>query len=310
MGKTESKRKKLRETIKKKELIFAPGCDSPSFARIIEKAGFDCIYMSGGATSRRFGMTDVGLISLTQMAMNVRDISKVTNIPLIVDMDTGFGSALNVIQSVKEYELAGASGFHIEDQAMPKRCGFAKGKALISKEEMILKIKACVEARDDPNLLIIARSDARGRVGDPEDLRRELYERANAYLKAGADVIFPERPESLEDMKRDIREINGPVLLNGLRFGVSIEDVAKMGFAIAISPGATSGPAVEATWKAMSELKRTGKTPKKITIDLEKPELNYMELIGLSQTREWEEKFLPPEELIRRFGTKEVPRTF
>lgn len=305
----------MREKLAKKELVVAPGANAADYARIVEKAGFECIYMTGfGLAGGVLGMPDVGLIALTEMAMSVRHICNVTNIPLIADMDTGFGNAINVIRSVREYEAAGASGFHMEDQVSPKKCGFMKGKAIIPKEEMIGKIKACVEARDDPNLLIIARCDSRGRIGDPEELRRELYERCNAYLKAGADVIFPERPESPADLRRDIREIKGPVLLNGInpeRYGTkSVEDVRKLGYAIVILPGATFSPAAQAAWKYVSELKRTGIPPTKLTIDMAKPELDYAETVGLSQIREWEEKFLPTEEVLLRYGAKEVPRTF
>jgi 2-methylisocitrate lyase-like PEP mutase family enzyme len=151
-------------------------------------------------------------------------------------------------------------------------------------------------------------------VGDPEELRTELYSRANAYLKAGADVVFPERPDSPDDIKRDLKEINGPLLLNGIqptRYGIkSIEEVQELGYAIVILAGATFAPAAQAAWKYVAELKRTGMPPTKITIDMAKPELDYAEMIGLFQTREWEEKYLPTEEVLLRYGSKEVPRVF
>lgn len=316
LGKAERKREMLRKKIANKELVVAPGASGPDYARIVEKAGFDCVYMTGfGTVGKVLGMPDVGLISITEMAMNVRHIANVTNIPLIADMDTGFGNAINVIRSVMEYETAGASGFHMEDQISPKKCGFMTGKALISKEEMVGKIKAAVEARDDPNLLIIARCDARGGAkGSPEEERKELYDRCNAYAKAGADVVFPERPDSPEDLRMDNKMIKAPLLLNGInpaRYGTKgIEDVRKLGYAIVILPGATFSPAAEAAWKYVSELKKTGLVPTRLTIDMAKPELDYAGVVGLYQTKEWEEKFLPTEEVLARYGTKEVPRKF
>lgn len=307
LNKAERKREKLRLMLERKEMIVAPMCDSPASALMIDKAGFDCISISGGSTIRRLGMTDVGLITLTESVTNLGYIAKKTNIPVLADLDTGFGSALNAIRAVKDHEAAGASGIKIEDQATPKRCAYAKGKVLISKEEMILKIKACVEARNDPNLVIIARSDARGRLGDPEELRKELYDRSNAYLKAGADIISPMRPENLEDLKRDVMEVKGPIY-GQLRLGLSIQEMDKMG--IAICAGGTGEFAIQAEWQYLLELKKTGKAPRKLIIDLDKPGLDYREMTGEYQNREWEEKFLPPEDLIHRYGTKEVPRTF
>jgi 2-methylisocitrate lyase-like PEP mutase family enzyme len=203
------------------------------------------------------------------------------------------------MRSVREYEKAGVSGFHIEDQIFPKKCGFMQGKALVTKEEFVGKIKAAVEARDDPNLIIVARCDARG----TQTQQDELYDRSAAYIKAGADVIFPERPISIEIMNNDLKNINAPLFLNGLRHGLSIEEVAEMGFAIVIMGG--SGPVAQTAYDFLMEIKTTRKYPK-----LDQTRQLYEDIVRLGESRAYEEQFLPTEELLTRYGTKKVPREF
>lgn len=310
LRKAERMRVKLREMIDRKELVVAPGVHGPMYARLVEKAGFNAVYMTGfGSAANILGMPDVGLTTLNEMVANVMNICNVVDIPVIADMDTGFGNALNVMRAVREYESAGVAGFHIEDQVMPKKCGFMKGKAVIPMEEMVGKVKACVEAREDPNLVIIARSDCRG----TQEQRGELYDRCNAYRKAGADIIFAERPESPEDLKNDLKNIKAPLLLNMIlpQYGIStVEEVRKLGYAIVIFPGATHQISAQASYLFLRELEKTGKNPTKISIDLSKPAIDFAEMIGLPQVRALEEKFLPKEELEAKYGSNKVPREF
>jgi len=167
-------RAKLRKKLEKRELIIAPGAYDALTARIFEKAGYEAVYVTGhGVGAGMLGWTDVGLTTMTEMVWAIRNICSAVNLPVIADMDTGYGNVVNVMRAVKEYEQAGVAAFQIEDQTLPKKCGFMKGKALIAKEEMVGKIKAAIEAREDPNLLIIARCDARAIEG-PEGLYQSV----------------------------------------------------------------------------------------------------------------------------------------
>jgi 2-methylisocitrate lyase-like PEP mutase family enzyme len=305
LRKAERLRKELRDQLDGKELIVAPGTHGPLYAKIVEKCGWKCVYVTGyGTAANILGVPDVGLLTSTEMTTNVSHICDAVNVPVIADMDTGYGNAINVLRTVRDYEKAGVSGFHIEDQVTPKKCGFMSGKILVSKEEMIGKIKACIDARDDPNLLVIARCDARGTI----EQRDELYERCNAYAEAGADVIFPERPESFEDIELDLKNIKAPLLLNGIipkQYGISsIEDVRKLGYAILIMPGASHRAAAESCWKYMNELRRTGRPPVQVTINLTKRTLDFDDVVGLSEIVGAEERYLPRAEIEARYGIK------
>lgn len=298
-------RAKLREKLDRKEIIVAPGVHDALSARAVEKAGFETIYMSGhGTGAGMLAWTDVGLTTMTEMVWNLKHICNAINVPVISDMDTGYGNAVNVLRTVREYEQAGAAGFHIEDQVFPKKCGFMKGKALISMEEMIGKIKACVEARDDPNMIIIARCDARAVEGS-----EAMYRRCNAYAKAGADVIFAEAPLTLEEIKQDPKRIDAPCLLNGLRAGLSIEEVAEFGYAIVIMAGLAWSVAPKAVYDAAMEVMKTRRYPDFAKEGKAFPSDVLQELIRLPEVSEAEQKFLPEEIRLERWGTKKVPST-
>lgn len=303
-------RAELREKLDKHKLIVAPGAHGPLYARLVEKAGFECVYMTGyGTAANLLCVPDVGLITMSEMVTNVKNICRVVNVPVLADMDTGYGNAINVMRTVNEYEVAGVSGFHIEDQVIPKKCGFMKGKMVIPKEEMAGKIRACVEARDDENLIIIARTDARAVEGN-----KAMWERANAYVEAGADVIFAERPESIEDIKGDVKHIRAPLLCNGIRpiYGIeSIEDVQRLGFSILIFPGATWEPACRAVNDFLVEIKKTGTYPDHLKGSeqfFSRDE--FGDILGLPQVRGYEEKFLPKKEIMARYKSQKVPREF
>jgi 2-methylisocitrate lyase-like PEP mutase family enzyme len=303
-------RVELKKKIKGRELIVAPGSHGPLYTKLIERAGFGCVYMTGfGTVANVLGMPDVGLITMSEMVANLKNMCNVVDIPVLADMDTGYGNAINVMRTVNEYEMAGAAGFHIEDQVTPKRCGFMQGKMLVPMEDMVGKIGACVEARMDENMLIIARTDARAVEGN-----EAMWERANAYVEAGADVVFPERPESFEDIKGDLTHIKAPLLLNGIRpqYGVkTVEEIRKLGFSILIMPGATWEPAMRSAYDFLVHVKKTGTYPD----HLDGPvnfftRSEFAEIIGLTRIREYEEKFLPKEEIRERYRSKTVPREF
>ena len=180
----------LRRLVEEEEILLAPGCFNALSARLIEQAGFKAIYVSGAAVAGNFlGYPDIGLTTMNEMLESARNIVRVTSLPVICDADTGFGNAINMLRTVREFESAGLAGIQIEDQAMPKKCGQTEGKLLISKAEMVQKVKAAVEARQDPDFVLVVRTDAIA-VNGMED----ALDRALAYQEAGADVVFVEAP--------------------------------------------------------------------------------------------------------------------
>src|SRR5882762_8218204 len=198
-----TKAARLRELIAK-GCVAMPGVPNASIARQVERAGFDAVYISGaGLANCTAGLPDIGLLTLTEVAMLAGFIAKTVKIPAIVDADTGFGGAENAARTIYELESTGLAGCHLEDQEFPKRCGHLAGKVLISGEEMADKIRAAVAARGDPDFLIMARTDARG----VEDFDRAV-KRAQTYLEAGADAIFPEALPSAEEFRAFAREVS------------------------------------------------------------------------------------------------------
>jgi 2-methylisocitrate lyase-like PEP mutase family enzyme len=309
-SKFESLRADLKKKIEARELVVAPGSHGPIYAKLVEKASFECVYMTGyGTAANILGMPDVGLITMSEMVTNLKNTCNVVDIPVIADMDTGYGNAINVMRAVREYESAGAAGFHIEDQITPKRCGFMKGKMVVATEEMVGKINACVETRKDENLLIIARTDARAIEGN-----EAMWERANTYIEAGADVIFPERPESIEDIKGDLKHIKAPLLLNGIRtqYGVNtIEEIRKLGFSILIMPGATWEPALKSAYNFLLQIKNSGTYSNHLDGRINFfSRSEFAEIIELPSIREYEDRFLPKQEILERYKSKKVPREF
>ena len=185
-GEGERRTTRLRKLLKERDILLIPGCFNALSARLIEQAGFEAIYVSGAAVAGNFvGVPDIGLTTLTEVLENARHIVAVTSLPVICDADTGFGNAVNMLRTVREFENAGVAGIQIEDQVMPKKCGHTEGKLLISKEEMVQKIKAAVDARRDPDFTLVVRTDAIA-VNGLED----ALDRAQAYLEAGQDQVY------------------------------------------------------------------------------------------------------------------------
>ncbi len=310
MEKFSRRRAWLRAKVDKRELVVAPGAYDALTARVFEKAGFEAVYITGhGVGAGMLGWTDVGLTTMTEMVWAVKNICNAVNVPVNADMDSGYGNAINVIRAVKEYEQAGVAGLQMEDQAGAKKCGFMKGKLLVSKEEMVGKIRAAVQAREDKNLLIIARCDARA-VGGPED----LYDRLRAYARAGADLVYPEAPQNAEDIRQDARFKDAPLFIIGgwlsKRYGLTIRDVADMGYAIVILPEIAFTVAPKAVYDAAVEIKKTGTNP-----DFEKqgkafPWDELQALIRLPEVRENEERFLPENEKKTRWGSEKLPEEY
>lgn len=228
-------RTQLRSLLQGKELLLAPGAYDGLGARLIEKAGFPLVYATGGGIARSMGLPDLGLLSFTEVLQRVKEIVRAVSLPVIADADTGYGNALNVVRTVREFEAAGVAGLHIEDQVFPKRCGHYEGQALIPAQEMAGKIEAAVKARTDPDLFIIARTDARSAIG-----LEEAMARARLFLEAGADGIFIEALRSLEELEAVGRAIRAPLVFNMTEGGKSplppIESLKAMGYKIVLFP--------------------------------------------------------------------------
>jgi carboxyvinyl-carboxyphosphonate phosphorylmutase len=239
-------------------IIVAPGAYDGFSARLIEAAGFKAVYMTGaGTAASHLGQPDLGLATLTEMATHASHLASCNSIPLIADADTGYGNALNVVRTVREYEKAGVAGLHIEDQVAPKKCGHIAGKQVVEAKEFADKIRAAVEYKTDPDFVVIARTDARAVTGLDDAIAR-----ANLYREAGADLIFFEAPQSLEEVQRVAREVKAPLLANMVQGGrtpaLTVVELEKLGFKMVIFPGVCMRAAVPAIEGALERLKQTG----------------------------------------------------
>ena len=252
-----SLRKQLED---KKKIMILPGVFDALSARIAEKVGFDAIFQTGyGSAATLLGMPDYGFLNAGETIDNARRIMRAVNIPVIVDVDTGYGNPLNVWRLVRDLQSLGAAGIFLEDQVWPKRCGHMIGKEVVSKDDYIMKLKAAVEAREDKDFIIVARTDARAPLGLDEAIQR-----GRAYHKAGADVIFIEAPRSIEELKRIAKEINAPLVANmieeGLTPNLPSKDLLKMGYRIVVFPLSGLYAATFAIKQVFLELKNSGAT--------------------------------------------------
>jgi 2,3-dimethylmalate lyase len=284
----------LAELIGTGDMILAPGCYDPLGARLIEEAGFEAVYMTGfGTAAGRLGRPDVGLLTLTEMVDNARRIAQAVEVPVIADADTGYGNALNVIRTVHEYEEAGVSAIHIEDQVTPKRCGHLEGKEVIDAGEMAAKVAAAVAARRRPDFLIIARTDARA----VEGLEAAL-DRARRYRDAGADMLFVEAPQSADEIKTIAdRLADVPLLFNFTEGGrtpaVTHGFLRDLGFRLVIFPLSTLLTATAAMRSALAQIKASG-TPIELLPSMLGFEA-FLDLVGIGEIRELEERFADPD---------------
>lgn len=262
------KRAALASRMKKDALVVAPGIFDMISAKLADRLGFECLYVTGyGTVASHLGLPDAGLATYSDMVGRVAQMAKLTATPLIADADTGYGGLLNVRHTVEGYEAAGACGLQLEDQEFPKKCGHLPGRRVIDAADMAAKVRVAVDSRSDPNFLVVARTDARTTLGLDEALRR-----AERYLEAGADVLFVESPESLEEMRRIGERFRGvPLLANMVEGGrtplLDAHTLEELGYRIAIFPGLGFLAAAAALERAYRELKSTG-TSKDIALPL------------------------------------------
>ncbi len=253
-------RKTFRQLLRRNQLLVAPGCFDGLSARLVQEAGFEAAYLSGGAVARSMGIPDIGLVTMSEVIERAAQVTSVINIPVIADADTGYGNAVNLVRTVREYERAGVTAIHIEDQITPKRCGHLDGKEVIPLAEMEQKLRAALATRTDPDFCIIARTDARG-VNGFED----AIERGRAFGKLGVDAVFIEAPQSeaeLAEIPRAVPDV--PLLVNVFKGGktpmLPVERLEQMGYRIAIYPSETQRAGIFAMRHALSLLKREGTT--------------------------------------------------
>lgn len=295
----------FRKMLKEPGVIVMPGAYDALSARIIEMQGFKAIIHTGyGTAASLLGLPDVGLVSFREMCDRVKSIARAVSIPVIGDADTGYGNAVNVYRTVKEYIWAGAAGLFIEDQVWPKRCGHMFGKQIIEKDEMVGKIMAAVDARDeeDPDFVIGARTDAIAVKGIDDAI-----ERAEAYREAGADFIFIEAFENIEQMERAVKEVKAPLMLNLIEGGrtplVSVEEAEKLGFKIVIFPLTALYSAAKAMSDTLSILKEKGSAMSYLDRLITFPE--FAEIVGVEDIRKMEQKYLPERILKEKYGGEE-----
>ena len=253
-------RQKLKELLRRDKLLVAPGCFDGLSARLVEEAGFEAAYLSGGAVARSMGIPDIGLVTMSEVIERAAQVVSAVTIPVIADADTGYGNAINLVRTVREYERVGVAAIHIEDQITPKRCGHLDGKEVISRSEMEKKLEAAIATRTDPDFCLIARTDARG-VNGLDD----AIERGRAFKRLGVDAIFLEAPQSEAELERIPREIEGiPLLVNVFKGGktpmLPMDRLERMGYRIAIYPSETQRAAIYAMQTTLSVLKKEGTT--------------------------------------------------
>ena len=292
---------KLRELLKRPGAIMAPGVADALNARLVKRHGFEAIYMTGYGTSLSLlGMPDAGLATMTEMHLNARYIANAVPLPVIADADNGYGNAINVIRTVREYIQTGVAAIHIEDQVIPKRCGHVAGRRVIPMDEAVGKYRAAAEARRelDPDFVIVARTDARGAHGGSLD---EAIARANAYLAAGADMAFVEGPTSVAEVRRICSEVKGPVFYNqtGISPRFSMAELRDLGIAIAILPGALLRLTIQTLYDFAVALRERGPEAEADFADRFRghPLGDVHTFAGFDEVRRWEEAFLPAEEL-------------
>ncbi len=247
----------LRDLIHKEKTLIAPGVFDGMSALLTKQAGFSVLYASGGAIARSMGYPDIGLVTMTEVLAVLAQIVDASKLPVIADADTGFGNTLNVRRTVNEYERLGLAGMHIEDQTFPKRCGHLEDKSLVTTEDMIAKIIAAADARKDPDFLIIARTDAISVEGFDSAIKR-----AQAYIKAGADMIFVEAPETVGQIEAIAKHIPQPKLINMFSGGktplVPVDKLKSLGYNLVIIPSDLQRAAIFAMQKTLDAIQKNG----------------------------------------------------
>jgi 2-methylisocitrate lyase-like PEP mutase family enzyme len=272
---------RLRELLRRDGMIVAPGAYDCISARMIARAGFDCVYMTGAGTAATLGYPDFGLVTMSEMVDNAGRIAAAVELPVIADADTGYGNELNVTRTVREYEARGVAGIHIEDQGFPKKCGHLDDKEIVPREDWLAKIRAAAAARRTADFTIIARTDSRAVAGFDEAVAR-----GNAALQAGADMVFLEAPQTLDEVAAVPRLVKGPCLLNVVRHGktpeVDLRDAERMGYKVAIVPGLLLKAAIGIFEQALTDLRATHRHPPLLK------ELTVREAFQISGADDWD----------------------
>lgn len=283
--------KEFRKLLAGPDIIVAPGAFDGISGRLVEAAGFPAIYITGaGVASSRLGRPDIGLTTMNEILETARNIVSNAGVPVMCDIDTGYGNQLNVIRTVQEFEQAGVAAVQMEDQVTPKRCGHTAGKQLISKEEMVKKIEAFVYARKSDDFALIARTDAIAVNGFEDAL-----DRARAYADAGADILFVEAPGTVDEMKRVVDELGDvPQFVNMVEGGgktpiLPVKELQEIGFSIAIYPATPWMAAIKAMQTVLAELKATGTTD--AVADQMVSFKEMFEIVGYSHYQELEKQF-------------------
>jgi len=272
---------RLRQLLRQPGIIVAPGAYDCLTAKLIEREGFPAVYLTGAGTAvTRLGKPDLGFITLSEMVASAGAITSTVSIPLIADADTGYGGALNVYRTVREYERAGVAALHIEDQVFPKRCGHLDGKHVVPTHEMVAKIRAATEARTDEAFVIIARTDALAVTGLDDTLRR-----CAAYAEAGADVLFVEALRTQAEIERVTREVGVPLLYNFVEHGKSpllpVSELQGLGFKLVIFPGSIMLAVLTLVRQILGEIKQHGTTA--ALLDRMSDVVDLFETVGLSE---------------------------
>ena len=280
--------KRLRELLAGDQLVQAPGAADPLTARLVERAGFPAIYMTGfGATASRLGAPDVGLMTQTEMATHARDMVRATSVPIIADADTGYGGPANIERAVREYQQAGVAAIHLEDQALPKRCGQMAGLKLVSAEEMVDRLQCAMAVRGDDELVVIGRTDALAADGLDEAIRR-----ARIYLEAGADLVFVDAVKLNADARALAEAIDGPKVISVVEGNettqFTADELQDMGFSIAFYALSALLSATRAIEETLAELRDEGTTHGRL--DRMMTYAEFSEVVDLEHYKELDEK--------------------
>lgn len=251
---------RLRALVDRDEIAVLPGTYDALSANIVEKTGFEAAYVSGaGVSNTKHGLADVGLTTRTEMRERLEYICNAVSVPVLTDADEGYGNPLHVRQTVREFEQAGVAGLHVEDQSFPKKCGHFEDKSVVPTEEMVQKVRAAVDARRDDDFMIVARTDARA-----VEVVDAAIERANAYADAGADLVFPEAPQSRAEMERFCTEIDAPVMANMVEDGktplAAADELEAVGYDLVIFPNSLLRSAMVAMQETAEHIRREGET--------------------------------------------------
>jgi methylisocitrate lyase len=298
---SEKKSTRLRRRFDDSRILVVPGVYDGLSARVCEMAGFEAVFHSGyGTAAAQLGMPDVGLLTLSEMASQVRAVSRAVDVPVLADADNGFGNAVNAARAVGEYVRSGAAGLFIEDQAIPKRCGHMAGKSVISWEEMEGKLRAAIDTRDalDPDFLIMCRVDSLAVNGFDDALAR-----AASAVELGADLIFIEALETKEQMRRACSSVKAPLMLNLIEGGktplISYEEAAGMGFRIVVPALTSLFAAAKGMYDVMKQVREKG-----VSLDYKERLFDFAsfaEIVRLDKIQEMERKYLPAGDIASRY---------